>query len=96
MGICGVLLSLLLSPNCLAIAKTKELPTRKELRMDTPGRRRAAVFIVPMILGLVMAQRAAPHVRTVDFLVLFASGVLFGVSLMGLVQQLKRRVAQEP
>ena len=28
----------------------------------------------------------APHVRAVDFLTLFASGVVFGVSLMGLIQ----------
>jgi hypothetical protein len=44
-----------------------------------------------MIVGLVTAQRAAPHVRTVDFLLLFASGVIFGVSLMGLVQALCAR-----
>lgn len=58
--------------------------------MDTTVRRRAAVFAVPMVLGLVMAQRAAPHVRTVDFIVLLASGILFGVSLAGLVQFLRR------
>ncbi|HET8623744.1 MAG TPA: hypothetical protein VFM14_09305 [Gemmatimonadales bacterium] len=39
-----------------------------------------------MVIGLLTAQRAAPHVRTVDFLLLFASGVIFGVSLMGLIQ----------
>jgi len=49
-------------------------------------RRHAAVFAIPMIIGLVTAQRAAPHVRTVDFLLLFASGAIFGVSLMGLIQ----------
>ena len=49
-------------------------------------RRHTAVFAVPMIIGLVTAQRAAPHVRTVDFLLLFASGALFGISLMGLLQ----------
>jgi hypothetical protein len=58
--------------------------------MSSAARRRAAVFAVPMIVGLVTAQRAAPHVRTVDFLLLFASGVLFGVSLMALVQQVRR------
>ena len=57
--------------------------------MDSPGRRRAAVFVVPLILTLVMAQRAAPRVRAVDFLLLFASGVIFGVSLMGLIQLLR-------
>jgi hypothetical protein len=44
-----------------------------------------------MIVGLVAAQRAAPHVRAVDFLLLFASGVVFGVSLMGFIQMLQSR-----
>jgi hypothetical protein len=42
-----------------------------------------------MIVGLIAAQRAVPRVRTVDFLLLFASGVVFGVSLMGLIQMLR-------
>ena len=54
--------------------------------MDAPARRRAAVFAGPMLVGLIAAQKAAPHVRTVDFILLFASGVVFGVSLMGLIQ----------
>jgi hypothetical protein len=58
--------------------------------MDSPTRRRAAVFVAPMIAGLVSAQRAAPRVRLVDFLLLFASGVIFGVSLMGLIQFLRQ------
>ena len=57
--------------------------------MNPPARRRAAVFAVPMVLALAMAQRATPHVRAVDFLILFASGVFFGVSLMGLIQHLR-------
>jgi hypothetical protein len=57
--------------------------------MDTSTRRRAAIFVVPMIVGLVSAQRAAANVRLVDFLLLFASGVVFGVSLMGLIQFLR-------
>jgi ribosomal-protein-alanine N-acetyltransferase len=60
-------------------------------KVESPARRKAAVFIVPMIVGLAAAQRAAPHVRTVDFLLLFASGVVFGVSLMGLIQMLRAR-----
>jgi hypothetical protein len=59
--------------------------------MEPPTRRHAVAFVVPMIAGLVAAQRAAPHVRTVDFLLLFASGVVFGVSLMGLIQALRPR-----
>jgi hypothetical protein len=58
--------------------------------MDRPTRRRAAIFAAPMIVGLVAARRAAPHVRLVDFLLLFASGVIFGISLMGLVQALRQ------
>ena len=59
--------------------------------MESSARRPTAVFVIPMIVGLVAAQRAAPHVRTVDFLLLFASGVVFGVSLMGLIQMLRTR-----
>jgi hypothetical protein len=59
--------------------------------METAPRRRAAVSVVPMLVGLLAAQRAAPHVRTVDFLLLFAGGTAFGVSLMGLIQLLRAR-----
>jgi hypothetical protein len=44
-----------------------------------------------MLVGLVAAQRAATHVRTVDVLLLFASGIAFGVGLMGLIQMLRAR-----
>lgn len=44
-----------------------------------------------MLIGLLAAQRAAPHVRTVDFVLLFAGGIAFGVSLMGLIQLLRER-----
>ena len=57
--------------------------------MDSPDRRRAAVFVAPLIVTLVMAQRAAPRVRAVDFLLVFASGIIFGVTLMGLIQSLR-------
>jgi hypothetical protein len=59
--------------------------------MDKPSRRRLAVFAGPLIIGLVSATRAAPRVRAVDFLLIFASGVIFGVTLMGLVQMWKER-----
>ncbi len=55
------------------------------------ARRRAAMFAVLMIVALVGAQRAIPHVRTVDVVLLFASGVLFGVSLMRLIEALRAR-----
>jgi hypothetical protein len=57
--------------------------------METARRRRTAVSVVPMLIGLLAAQRAAPHVRTVDFVLLFAGGIAFGVSLMGLIQLLQ-------
>jgi|SoiMetStandDraft_2_1073263.scaffolds.fasta_scaffold255913_2 hypothetical protein len=59
--------------------------------VDKPPRRRFAAFAVPMVIGLIAAQRAAPRVRAVDFVLLFASGVAFGVSLMGLIQMWKGR-----
>jgi hypothetical protein len=62
--------------------------------METPSRRRAAVSVVPMLVGLLAAQRAAPHVRTVDFVLLFAGGVAFGVSLMGLIGLFRERRAR--
>lgn len=63
--------------------------------MTALARRHAAVFSIPMIIGLVTAQRAAPHVRAVDFILLFASGAIFGVSLMGLIQAWRSK-AQAP
>jgi hypothetical protein len=59
--------------------------------MDKPTRRRLAVFAGPLVIGLVSAARAAPHVRAVDFLLIFASGAILGVSLMGLIQVWKGR-----
>lgn len=59
--------------------------------MEVSPRRRPAVSVVPMLIGLLAAQRAAPHVRTVDFVLLFAGGIAFGVSLMGLIQLLRER-----
>ncbi len=59
--------------------------------MESSARRPVSVFIVPMLIGLVAAQRAAAHVRTVDFLLLFAGGVAFGVGLLMLIQMLRAR-----
>jgi hypothetical protein len=64
--------------------------------MDGPRARRSAVFAIPLLIGLVTAQRAAPHVRTVDFLLLFAAGVLFGVGLMGVIQVLRSPGPERP
>lgn len=58
--------------------------------MTAPSRRRLVVFAIPMIVALVAAQRAAAHIRTVDFVIVFASGVLVGVTVLGLVQLFRR------
>ena len=58
---------------------------------EKPTRRHFAVFAAPMLVGLIAAQRAAPHVRSVDFVLIFAAGMVFGVSLMGLIQAWKAR-----
>jgi hypothetical protein len=58
---------------------------------EKPTRRHFAVFAAPMLVGLIAAQRAAPRVRSVDFVLIFAAGVVFGVSLMGLIQAWKAR-----
>src|SRR5262245_53491777 len=44
--------------------------TQEEATMESPTPRHAAIFVGPMIVGLIAAQRAAPHVRTVDFLLI--------------------------
>lgn len=44
-----------------------------------------------MLIGLLAAQRGAAHVRTVDFVFLFAGGVAFGVGLVMLIQALRAR-----
>ena len=62
--------------------------------MDTPRRWRPAAFLAPMMIGLIAAQRAAEHVRTVDFLLLFAGGAAFGTGLAGLVRAYRARRGQ--
>jgi hypothetical protein len=57
--------------------------------MNTAHRRRFAPVVVLMIFALVMAQRAASHIRAVDLLLVFGSGTLFGVSLARLLQQIR-------
>ena len=60
---------------------------------EKPTRRQLTVFLAPMLVGLIAAQKAAPHVRSVDFVMIFAAGLVFGVSLMGLIQAWKARSA---
>jgi hypothetical protein len=63
--------------------------------MNAVPRRRPYMFGGPMFIGLVAAQRAAGHVRTVDFLLLFAGGVAFGVGLSELIGFIRTRRAEE-
>ena len=64
--------------------------------MERPARRRAIVFAIPLIIALVASQRVAASMRTVDFLQVFASGALFGVTLTGLVEVLRGRGGSKP
>jgi hypothetical protein len=61
--------------------------------MNGPRPRRPAVIAIPLLLGLLGAQRAAAHVRTVDFLQLLASGALIAVGVMELVRAFRARSA---
>ncbi len=64
--------------------------------MDAPNRRRAAVFVVPLILAIIMTQRIAENVRTVDFLQIFACGMIVGLSLAGIIRMLKTKGEAKP
>jgi hypothetical protein len=53
------------------------------------GARRPLMHIVPVLFGLLAAQRGAVNVRTVDFLMIFAGGILLGVGVVGLARGLR-------
>jgi len=57
--------------------------------VNPSSRRRAAIYVVPMIIALVAARRLVPHIRPVDFLLVFAAGAVFGVTLLGIIQALR-------
>ena len=57
--------------------------------MNPSSRRRAAIYVVPMIIALVAARRLVPHIQPVDFLLVFAAGAVFGVTLLGIIQALR-------
>jgi hypothetical protein len=57
--------------------------------MDTHPRRRVAVFVGPMLVGLLAAQRAAAHLRTVDLVLVFFGAAAFGCGLVGLIRTLR-------
>ena len=55
--------------------------------MDTsPRRRRAVVFVIPLILALVVGRRVSENVRTVDYLTILAVGAVIGISIVNLIQ----------
>ena len=66
-------------------------PTGKGKHMGPKSHRNAIVFAVPLLIVSAAAVQIGRGMRTVDFLQVFASGALFGVTLMGLIQALKKR-----
>jgi hypothetical protein len=44
-----------------------------------------------MIIALAAGRQVVPHVRTVDFLLIFAAGAVFGVTLVGVIRALRAR-----
>ena len=59
--------------------------------MGRSARGRTMTFAMAMVLGLTVCLRVAATIRAVDFLQIFASGALFGVGLLGLMQALRGR-----
>jgi hypothetical protein len=53
-------------------------------------------FTMALVLGLTVCLRVVPTIRAVDFLQIFASGALFGVGLLGLIQTLRARSQATP
>jgi len=53
--------------------------------MSPSRQQRVAGFAGPMLIGIISAQRAADHVRTVDFVLLFFGGVAFGAGVGQLI-----------
>jgi len=45
--------------------------------------------MIPMIIALVLARRLVQDIRLGDFLLVFAAGTVFGVTLLGLIQAVK-------
>lgn len=59
--------------------------------MDRSDRRRAAAFVIPLLLSILAAARAAPRVRSIDFVALFGAGMIFGIGVAGLVRFIRAR-----
>ena len=59
--------------------------------MEPKVRRSAIILAVPLLIVSAAAVQIGRGMRPVDFLQVFASGVLVGVTLTGLIQALKKR-----
>jgi hypothetical protein len=57
--------------------------------VNSPSRRRAVIYMIPMIIALVLARRLVQDIRLGDFVLVFAAGAVFGVTLLGLIQALR-------
>jgi hypothetical protein len=57
--------------------------------VNPSSRLRAVIYAIPMIIALVAARRLVPDIRTVDFLLVFGAGTVFGCTLLGLIQVLR-------
>ena len=64
--------------------------------MDSPDRRRAVIFIAPLLIAFIGASRVAGEIRTVDFLQVFAAGMITGISLAGIIRMLKAKGTSKP
>lgn len=64
--------------------------------MDSSSRARAVVFIAPLLVAFIGASRVAGEIRTVDFLQVFAAGMITGISLAGIIRMLKAKGTSKP
>ncbi len=49
-----------------------------------------AILVIPLLAAVAAASRGGDHVRTVDFLRIFAAGMIVGVFLVQLFQLFKK------
>ena len=58
--------------------------------MDEKRKRgRMAILVIPLLVCFAAASKIGDKVRTVDFLQIFAAGVLFGVVMMSIIQMVR-------
>jgi hypothetical protein len=59
--------------------------------MDEKRKRGSMALMVILLAGTAAASRGGANMRTVDFVRVFASGMCFGVFLMGVMQFIRER-----